>query len=259
MSDLHTVKTETFDVAAMESLWRTRKTLPADIVKQLDKYYKRRRGNTVQVVYMEGKLASQEHMLGRLYPEGGIGYTCFQSDIRNFLAAPHYWDVDVVNAHPTLLLQLATKNGWAAPVLSSYVNNREARLTEVMEALHVSRNEAKTAYIEILYGSFQYERSDIATLRNLTAEMGQLTKNLCAAFPDFHKKCQKNKKPTRTSVAYIMQSEEFRVLRALDHALQAQGRSLDTYIHDGGLVRKLEGEQEMPAEVLQRCEASILA
>jgi hypothetical protein len=47
--------------------------------------------------------------VGRVYVANVLGLQGFSKDIRNALAAGLYWDVDMVNAHPTILVQLCQK------------------------------------------------------------------------------------------------------------------------------------------------------
>jgi hypothetical protein len=60
-------------------------------------------------------------------------------------------------------------------------------------------------------------------------------------------------------MSYFFQTEERRVLLALDRALVKRGRSLDVLIHDGGLVRKKEGEVAFPPRLLTELEADVTA
>ena len=41
----------------------------------------------------------EEHQLGRLFPEDGVGLQSFRFDIRNPLIQKHYWDTDIENCH----------------------------------------------------------------------------------------------------------------------------------------------------------------
>ena len=49
---------------------------------------------------------------GRWIASGGRGLQSFTRPLRGLLAATRYWDVDMENAQPVLLLQLARKRGW---------------------------------------------------------------------------------------------------------------------------------------------------
>jgi hypothetical protein len=64
------------------------------------------------------------------------------------------------------------------------------------------------------------------------------------------KRKKNNKLPTKqlsSTLSLFLQSEEHTILTTIDKSLQSQGRSMDTYIYDGGLVRMLKDEQEFPS------------
>jgi hypothetical protein len=94
-------------------------------------------------------------------------------------------------------------------------------------------------------------------VNELAPELRTLIKNLCDAFAKTYPK--EAKRGVLTLAACALQTEERKILVALDQAMGRQDRSLDVYIHDGGLVRKKEGETEFPADVLRKVEADVLA
>ena len=72
----------------------------ADERHHLAKYaenYKRKSG-LVAVTYTRGK-----SRLGRVYPVKSCGMTCFRRLTRNTLMKDTYYDIDMANAHPTIL------------------------------------------------------------------------------------------------------------------------------------------------------------
>lgn len=50
----------------------------------------------------------------------------------------------------------------------------------------------------------------------------------------------------RSLLALVVQTEERKVILALERILKQNGREMAVLIHDGGLVRKREGEQNSP-------------
>ena len=55
----------------------------------------------------------------------GVGMQGLRGEIRSTSSRKLYWDIDMVNAHPVLLLQVCQKNGWKCDTLDYYVSNRE--------------------------------------------------------------------------------------------------------------------------------------
>ena len=64
--------------------------------------------------------------------------------VRNFLIDDNeFKDVDIINAHPTILLNICKTHEIACPYLSDYVNNRSKILEDIMEAENLTKGEAK--------------------------------------------------------------------------------------------------------------------
>lgn len=250
--DTKIVKIERFDVNAVEQLL-IHDGIRKDIKKQL-KAYKRRRvdGNTVQVVYEYGKKLRSAR-IGRLYPQNGLGLQCFPSDVRAFLAQKYYWDVDMVNSQPVILAQMAEKNGWKCDRLKEYVEKRSEKLEEIMKMLDCDRAEAKTMCISVMFGGRFKKAPDF--ILELQDELLQLGQNLITSHPEI-KKALKGE-DAKTMVAHILQHHEFRILQFIDTKLQEYERSMDAYIHDGGLVNRLQNENEFPSDLLRRLEEDV--
>jgi hypothetical protein len=175
--------------------------------------------------------------------------------VRNALSQRHYWDVDMRNAQPTILEQLATRRGWVCEAVKRYTAKREELLTEIGDSLGIDRDEAKTRVNALFFGGSSMGLPPFF-VNDLGPELRTLMKNLCDAYAKEYPK--EAKRGVKALAAIVLQTEERRVLLAMDSALGRLGRSLDVYIHDGGLVRKKEGELEFPAEVLRAVEADVL-
>jgi hypothetical protein len=253
--DLKVVKTEVFSIDALENL-TSHDGVSLD-TKRLLKAYKRTRqdGNKVQVIYEYGKLLKTIQK-GRLYPQKGMGLQNFPSDVRSALAQQYYWDIDMVNSQPVILLQMCKKNGWLCDELQSYVENRSQWLSSIMKELECDRDGAKQLCLATMFGG-TYKRSP-DFIKRLSAELCQVGVNLINANQELLKIVSKEKNPSASCVAHVLQDTEFQILRHIDSFFQQEGHFMDTYIHDGGLVRKLEGEMTFPAELLRRAELDVL-
>lgn len=79
---------------------------------------------------------------GRLF-----GKDCIQGlkrEIRAFLCDGITTDIDMVNAHPCILLQLCKKYNYHCPNLTLYINERKKCLNSIMTDDNISYEEAKT-------------------------------------------------------------------------------------------------------------------
>lgn len=115
-----------FDARAMGMLWAKRSEMDPAQASILKAFYDKRRGvgNEVPVTYNR-KLARSEpgvNGLGRLYSNKGSLET-LERGIRGALCERYYWDVDMVNCHPVILVQLMGRDDFACPLLSHYVTN----------------------------------------------------------------------------------------------------------------------------------------
>ena len=79
---------------------------------------------------------------GRLYPLIP-SMVQLSRQIRRFLFSDKYFDIDLVNAHPTILASYAIENELNVPSLTDYVENRESILKEIVINSGCSREDAK--------------------------------------------------------------------------------------------------------------------
>lgn len=252
--DVAVVKTETFDVEFAK--WIVdQKDIPKEDTLLVRRLYKERiNANQHETQYKLGKdIKSQD--LGRLFPVRSVGLASLPRDIRSALAQKYYFDVDIVNCQPTLLQQYAAEKGWVTTNLKLYLDNRDEYLEE-LKGLGMERWEAKERICRLMFGG----SADGLTpffVESLLPEVRSLMRNVFNAnqkeYPSVAKRGE------RSLMALVLQTEERKCLLALDLSLAKQGRSLDVLIHDGGLVRKKDGETRLPDEVLRRCEADIKA
>ena len=123
-----------------ENQWRSKHY--ADERHHLAKYaenYKRKSG-LVAVSYTRGK-----RKLGRVYPVKSCGMTCIRRITRNTFMKDTYYDIDIANAHPSILwgvlansLPEGKQMDLEYPRLSEYCENRRALIADVARAYNCS-------------------------------------------------------------------------------------------------------------------------
>lgn len=254
--DISITKTEVFDIAFARQLLNN-KDIAKDDRDKLRRYVKgAEKGNKHITTYKLGKNCKSE-FLGRLVALKGEGLQCLQKDIRNGIAHQYYHDIDMVNAQPNILAQYCEKQGWKCDAIRKYVSQREELLSELCEALNIQRWEAKERVIALFYGSNNANDLTDFFKDELLPELRRIMEN------NFKFNVEKLKwlgnQPNRVGkgLAYILQTEERTCLLAMDRSLTKNGRSMDVFIHDGGLVQKKEGEQTLPTELLRKVEADV--
>jgi hypothetical protein len=213
------------------------------------------RGNQYEVSYRLGKTARQNNnTLGRLVAP--IGLQCFQKDIRGALARPYYWDIDIVNSLPTILIQFCKKNGLSCPALERYVANRTEILSEIVDALGIPAWEAKQRVLSMYHGGVKdIEGLTPFVVNEMYPEARRLIQNVEKMFPIKFLEKQPNR--AGKTMAWVYQTEERKCLLAIDRAMTRRGRHVDVLIHDGCLVRKKDAEGVFPAKLLKEVEADI--
>lgn len=116
---------------------------------QLEKYLEKETNGTAFITYKRRK----NNPFGRCDPERALGLYQLRREIRHTLIESWGVDIDIVNCHPVLLLQLAEANNIKCGVLKSYIENREEYMKELMNAYGCDREAAKNFFIITIYGA----------------------------------------------------------------------------------------------------------
>lgn len=246
-------KTEEFDTDFAQWILENKdiSKTERDAVRRLMKG--RVKGNKHETTYKLGKDIKHEE-LGRFVARTGL--QCLSRECRAALAQKYYWDVDIRNAQPTLLEQYARQKGWNCDKLKHYNENRDDILTDLMDELQIDRSEAKEMVCRVMFGG-AFTGLTPFFVNELQPEVSNLMRNIFNEKQNVYPTIAKKPNATRSMMAMVLQTEERKCLLAMDTSLAKQGRSLDVLIHDGGLVRKKEGEVRLPDEVLRRVERDI--
>lgn len=252
-ADVCIAKTETFDVDFAAEILEN-KNISKDERDAVRRLFKgRTNGNQHLTLYKLGKDVKSDD-IGRFVAVKGAGLQCLSRECRAALGHRYYVDVDIVNAQPTLLQHYAVKRGWVCDALKEYNTHRDEYLEAVMD-LGLERWEAKQRITKIVFGGGAegltpfFVDTFAPEVRRLMNNVYHENKTLVPSVA---------KRGDRSMMALVLQTEERRCLMALDISLAKQGRALEVLIHDGGLVRKKDGETRLPDEIVRRCERDIL-
>lgn len=253
------VKYEQFNPTVMTALLK-HENIGADDKKRLQAYHKRKtNGNVVEVKYDYPKNYKQGAW-ARVYAEKGLGLQQIPADIRNALGKDYYFDVDMKNAHPTILLQICKNNMWSCPNLEKYVANRDDILKEVGTTLNVSAGEAKGIMTKLLYlGGVTDTRCTFLT--DYRKEMLAIANNVKNAYPEIYNNVTKKRTNEHdklsTCLSFVLSTEEHKCLMCMNNCFERNGRNVDVLIYDGCWVKKLPNEQELDGALLSKVEACI--
>ena len=121
--------------------------------KQLEAYIKNISNKTkINVTYEYSK----NIRFGRVFPNKSLGAVSLRRELRQTIFNDTNTDIDIVNAHPVMLLQICKENAINCKYLKKYVKNRDEYLKEVIETYKTNRDSAKQLFIMLLYfGSFE--------------------------------------------------------------------------------------------------------
>lgn len=144
--------------------------------KALTKYKKNVCNNEATVYYKFAKGAEN----GRIFANNSLSLQMFERKIRHTLANDLYTDVDIKNAHPTILSQYCKKNSWVCDNLNNYNNNRENILEEISTHYDINRETAKQKIISIINGGEAVYNSSADTefIKNFKNEMKAIRSNV---------------------------------------------------------------------------------
>lgn len=218
------------------------------------------RGRYLESTYKLGKnIKAEDENLGRLCVLRGLGLQSLPRQIRSALAQANYWDVDIVSCHPTLAVQLCQKYGITCNQQQHFVENRSRFREELADHLQVEEGRVKER-INALY--FGYESACNGMPEFFTTLQNEISKSrdLIINHPDWSDQVKFLKgKENRAgrSFSYILQTIERSCLLELDRSANRNKRSLDVFIHDGGLIRKVENEKVFPDALLRTFEMDI--
>lgn len=117
------------------------------IYRTLKNYKKLLTNNELKVFYKR----ANNFLTGRQYANG-IGLQSLRGDIRGLLVNGIYYDYDMVNCQVSILLYLCKEHNVSNyKELKQYVEDREEKLSELMEDDELTRAEAKNLFIKSMF------------------------------------------------------------------------------------------------------------
>jgi P4 family phage/plasmid primase-like protien len=209
----------------------------------LRNYYARvNEDGTHKVTYRQTKKSGGH---GRYYPEGGYGLGCLPRAIRNTIAGDYYYDIDLKNCHPTLMVYLCERNGIQCDEVKGYLVNREKVLKRIMDVMKRTRDEAKTEVLawmygrkgECLHGAIQ----DNEQLMRLFDDISRANAGLASLYPEYNLCEDGDRNQAGKTASRLLQDLENAVLMVMDDALN---EIAEVFCYDGLMVPKSEVNQD---------------
>lgn len=238
-------------------------------------YYKRSADGSINIKYAYSKVLKDK---GRLYAKGGIGLQSFKKEIRHNLARDFYHDVDMENAHPRFILQYCEKNGIECERLRDYVENREERLTKIMEFHEITRDQAKTLMLRLCYlGNYKIpsknhdnEFDDISGIEpenklkkliKFQEELRKIAKIICGIESDVYEiiKSEETKiNKVSACLSITAQMIEDKCLGKMSEFFSSENIKVGVLCFDGLMIEKCEKINSNLEKILKKCEKYVL-
>jgi len=241
--------------------------------QQLEKYRDKMTAGKIKIQYNK----SRNMTYGRSNPENGVGLYNIRREIRHTLASENYVDIDIDNAHPSLLLQKLNNAGINAPCLTDYVNNRQEwldmivkhykinTLEKVKAEPHLIKDIPKDIFIRILFGGGfkawcdKWELSAAIPNKKIVEfiiEVEKINEWIVMANPELLEIAKKNKPDSHningTACSYYLQECEIQVLEVIyKYCVRNKYIRDDNAVlcADGLMIEKKYYEPELIAEL----------
>ena len=130
---------------------------------------------------------------GRRFARSSLSLQNIAGIIRNTIAHEFYDDLDMVNAHPTILLAMCKEANIKCKKLSKYVKYRDSHLQELIETNKISRRTAKDTYLALMNGGssvnlYKYMKTKPTFLKDFAKEMDRILDEFAELNPEEFKK-----------------------------------------------------------------------
>jgi len=253
---------EYVDMRKLQLLYARRKEfLPADKGQQTAffNYYT----NTMaangerRVLYCQ---KDRGNKFGRYSPQNGTSLQNIRREVRATIARDIYWQLDITNAHPWMLISLAESQGWEMPLLRHFVENRE----EMLAKFGLPRDVAKRAMLILMYGGNVKEkigRYPPLFVGQMKKELVKLAKQMYENFPMLVKRLKSDKLDTHkrlySFLSKILQDREAKCLQISVEFMRENGWKPGALIHDGLLVLKRSDGAVIDRALLDKLAARI--
>jgi hypothetical protein len=207
---------------------------------------------------------SSQHV-GRFYPVGSLGLASLKRRVRGTLARAIYYDIDMSNAHPSILLYLVERCGGTAPCLRRYVEKRD----EVLAELPYEPSIAKCIYLATINGGGHVNLLKKAGVPSagisvfadsLKEEMRRVARLIYDNNKHLHAvaKDERGRGAHLAVMSYAMQEVEMRITMSAIEFLRSEQWVVGAVIHDGFLTER-RADAKLDAAMLQRVSDHVLA
>ena len=248
--------------------WEDNNGIERDDKKQLLRILERLKGCVLPVEYKFGQNFKD---WGRVYPKDNASLGALQRQLRGTLTNGTYIDLDIINAHPNMILHLLIMSNFPHAIYKDYCLNRNGFLSKIMSAYKCSRDIAKKFFIVAGYGASynnwlnsnnltEPEKNYKDLYNQFKTEAELLANKICDTNADQFKLYKKNKKTQNNFnfgfLSVKMQDYERQILQTILLFLTKEGivRNNNCILcHDGIMIKR----QSISSDCLSRLQQDI--
>ena len=194
--------------------------------------------------------------MGRLFAQSAS----LQNLPREFRGAigGNYHDIDMVNCHPSLLLQYCKKNDIKCDNLEHYVNNRDEVINKIMNDYQLNKGDVKQLFLSVMNGGKREGITDTFFTKFKT-ECERIHTFIASLNPKLYKDvCKRKEFNTNGSLTNIILCNlENEVLLTAVQYLMSKNYKVDVLVFDGCMIRK-EEDKEISSELLDELNGYVL-
>lgn len=145
---------------------------------------------------------------GRVFPKKALGLTSLAKKIRNTFISDTYYDFDLSNAQPAMVVNLCKANKIPCEKITHYIDNREEVLKDICEHYDVSRGCAKKLMLRLcFFGTVEgwklenqkHCSSDLVFLTAFTKELETIAEKVKKPNTPLYDACRKKKEDKKES------------------------------------------------------------
>ncbi len=192
---------------------------------------------------------------GRVYAFKSHSYQAVKKKIKNSLCRDKYMDIDMNNAHYTIIYNICKKNKVKCPNIKYYVKNREKVVAEYIKTYGLNKSQVKNMFNTILYDidadGYKHIPNGVDYLDKLKVEIKNIALLISNDNTDMKKKIKAYKKKQnkeytelRSLLSYYIQEYENRILEVIYSFLLNKGfikGGVATLFYDGIMIEKNDG------------------
>lgn len=247
-----------FNRKTMGQLWAKRDSIAEEqryLIDSLWKQVKKHKMATCEVPMTYSLLSSEvgKRGYGRYYAKTRGSLETLEKSVRGTLCGDYYTDIDVVNCHPTIIVQMAKQFNLSMPYLTKYVENRQQFFDLMNDKLKFNDDMTKEFVIRILYGGRVDKKivlpddCDIdmpPEFIGIKKEMTTFSRHLSTMeeHKSFYNWMEKMKEGNLMGsfTSNVLQTVERHILESMVHWLDNNGYKVDVLAYDGCQIRKKE-------------------